>query len=97
MKTTMNLKQLFSQSFPSLNFLFDLPLSQRSYFKIGGQAEVFYAAQTRQEAIKLLLFSVGILFFSYIAPIASTAFKEDRCIKSLAPAMLIITFSYILK
>jgi UDP-N-acetylmuramate dehydrogenase len=52
----MNLEQLFRQHFPSFNFLFDFSLDQKSYFKIGGNAEVFYSAKNRQEAIDLLLF-----------------------------------------
>lgn len=52
----MNLEQLFKQHFPSFDFLFAYPLASKSYFKIGGQAEVFYAAKNRQEAIDLLLF-----------------------------------------
>lgn len=52
----MNLEKLFLQHFPDFKFLFNHPLSEKSYFKIGGQAEVFYSAKTRQEAIDLLLF-----------------------------------------
>lgn len=56
MKKTMNLQQVFKQNFPSFNFTFNYPLSSKSYFKIGGNAEVFYSAQTRQEAADLLSF-----------------------------------------
>ena len=52
----MNLKQLFSQHFPDYDFSFDFSLKEKSYFKIGGPAEVFYEAKTRQEAIALLIF-----------------------------------------
>lgn len=56
MKKIMNLEQLFKQHFPSFDFLFAYPLALKSYFKIGGQAEVFYAAKNRQQVIDLLLF-----------------------------------------
>jgi len=56
MKKLMNLEQIFSQQFPAFDFLFNYPLSSKSYFKIGGQAEVFYSAKTRQEAMDLLVF-----------------------------------------
>lgn len=52
----MNLEKLFSTHFPSLDFHFNYPLSKKSYFKIGGQAEIFYEAKTRQEAMDLLVF-----------------------------------------
>lgn len=52
----MNLEKLFSQHFPDFKFLFNHPLSEKSYFKIGGQAEVFYSAKNRQEAMDLLIF-----------------------------------------
>ena len=52
----MNLEKLFSKHFPSFNFLFNYSLAKKSYFKIGGQAEIFYSAKTRQEAMDLLSF-----------------------------------------
>lgn len=52
----MHLEQIFKQNFPTLNFLFNYPLASKSYFKIGGNAEVFYSARTRQEAADLLSF-----------------------------------------
>jgi UDP-N-acetylmuramate dehydrogenase len=36
-------QQLLQDNFQSLDFVFDYPLSERSYFKIGGRAEVFYS------------------------------------------------------
>lgn len=52
----MNLEQLFKQNFPSFDFIFDYSLASKSYFKIGGNAEVYYAAKNRQEVIDLLVF-----------------------------------------
>lgn len=52
----MNLEQLFTQHFPGYNFLFNYSLQNKSYFKIGGPAEVFFAAKKAQEAIDLLVF-----------------------------------------
>lgn len=52
----MNLEKLFKQNFPSFAFLFNYSLDKKSYFKIGGNAEIFYAAKNRQEAIDLLIF-----------------------------------------
>lgn len=36
-------QQLLRDNFAKLDFAFDYPLSERSYFKIGGRAEVFYS------------------------------------------------------
>lgn len=52
----MDLQNLLLQRFPDFEFHFAYPLSNKSYFKIGGLAEVFYSAKTRQQAIDLLLF-----------------------------------------
>lgn len=52
----MNLAQIFQENFKNFDFHFDYPLSSKSYFKIGGNAEVFYEAKSRQEIMDLLLF-----------------------------------------
>lgn len=53
---TSLLEKLFRENFPQLDISFDYPLTDKNYFKIGGNAEVFYSAKNRQEAIDLILF-----------------------------------------
>lgn len=50
------LAELFRQHFPDLELSFNYPLAEKSYFKIGGRAEVFCSAKTRQQAIDLIVF-----------------------------------------
>lgn len=49
-------QSLFTKQFPNLLFEFDYALSARSYFKIGGKAEIFYSARDEAVAKELLLF-----------------------------------------
>jgi len=79
----MNLAQTLKQNFPSLDFLFNYPLSSKSYFKIGGNAEVFYSAQTRQEAIDLLVFCKKENIPFYILGGASNVIIADEGLKGL--------------
>lgn len=83
MKKTMNLQQVFKQNFPSLNFLFNYPLSSKSYFKIGGNAEVFYSASDRQEAIELLSFCKKNNIIFHILGGASNVIIADEGLKGL--------------
>ncbi len=52
------LQQLVQQKLPDLDIQpqFDVELAPRSYFKIGGPAEVFIEADTREKIIKLVRF-----------------------------------------
>lgn len=56
MMAMTKVQQLLQTSFPALQFSFYRSLADKSYFKIGGPAEVFYSANTREEAIALLNF-----------------------------------------
>ncbi len=47
---------LFRQNFPDLELSFNYPLTDKNYFKLGGRAEVFYSARSKQEAISLAIF-----------------------------------------
>lgn len=79
----MNLEQVFKQNFPSLNFLFNFQLASKSYFKIGGNAEVFYSAQNRQEAVDLLSFCYQQNIKFYILGGASNVIIADEGLKGL--------------
>lgn len=79
----MNLEQVFKQNFPSLNFLFNYSLASKSYFKIGGNAEVFYSAQTRQEAADLLSFCSKNSIEFHILGGASNVIIADEGLKGL--------------
>lgn len=79
----MNLEQVFKQNFPSLNFLFNYPLASKSYFKIGGNAEVFYSAQTRQQAADLLSFCNKNKIEFHILGGASNVIIADEGLKGL--------------
>ena len=79
----MNLEQIFKQNFPSLNFLFNYPLSSKSYFKIGGNAEVFYSVKNRQEAVDLLSFCQKQNIKFYILGGASNVIIADEGLSGL--------------
>ncbi len=79
----MNLEQLFKQNFPSLDFLFNYPLASKSYFKIGGNAEVFYSAKSRQEAADLLSFCHKQNIKFYILGGASNVIIADEGLRGL--------------
>lgn len=79
----MNLQQIFKQNFPSLDFLFNHPLASKSYFKIGGNAEVFYGAPNRQEAADLLSFCNKNNIEFHILGGASNAIIADEGLKGL--------------
>ncbi len=49
-------QDLLQTHFGALQLNFDYPLANKSYFKLGGHAEVFYSATTREQAIALLNF-----------------------------------------
>jgi UDP-N-acetylmuramate dehydrogenase len=78
MKKIMNLAELFKTNFPNLNFHFNYPLAAKSYFKIGGNAEVFYSAQSRQEVIDLLSFCHRQQINFYILGGASNVIIADE-------------------
>ena len=52
----MDTAGLFHQHFPDLKLSFNYPLTEKNYFKLGGRAEVFYSANSRQEAMALIIF-----------------------------------------
>lgn len=83
MEKLMNLQQIFKENFPSLDFLFNHPLSSKSYFKIGGNAEIFYSARTRQEAADLLSFCNKNNIKFYILGGASNVIIADEGLKGL--------------
>lgn len=60
-------QQLFSQEFPDLAFQYHYPLRLETYFKIGGEAEVFFVA-TKKAPLK------QILSFAYQQTIPVTIF-----------------------
>lgn len=79
----MNLEQLFKQKFPFLDLFFNYSLDQKSYFKIGGNAEVFYAAKNRQEAMELLIFCKQQKIKFSILGGASNVIIPDEGVKGL--------------
>jgi len=79
----MNLEQIFKQNFPFFDFLFNYPLSSKSYFKIGGNAEVFYNAKNRQEARDLLIFCHQQNITFHILGGASNVIIADEGLKGL--------------
>lgn len=83
MKRLMNLKQLLTQNFPNLAFQFNYPLALKSYFKIGGQAEVFYSARNREEVSSLLTFCVKQEIPFHILGGASNVIVADEGLKGL--------------
>jgi UDP-N-acetylmuramate dehydrogenase len=56
MKVMTEVQQRLQTAFPEYQFQFDLPLAEKSYFKIGGPAEVFFLAHSRKELESLLDF-----------------------------------------
>lgn len=87
MKKPMNLRELFTQHFPNFPFQFDYPLSLKSYFKIGGQAEVFYSARTRQEAMALLSFCLDRKIPFHVLGGASNVIIADEGLKGLVMSL----------
>jgi UDP-N-acetylmuramate dehydrogenase len=79
----MNLAQIFQQHFPTFDFAFNYPLGQKSYFKVGGAAEVFYSSKNRQEAIDLLLFCQRENINFYVVGGLSNVVIADRGLKGL--------------
>lgn len=53
---TRSLAEVFLQHFPDLELSFNYPLTEKNYFKIGGRAEVFYSAKSREQAMALAVF-----------------------------------------
>ncbi len=51
-----SVQQLFQDHFPDLTFEFDYSLAQRSYFQIGGAAEVFYSVSDEETLMRLAAF-----------------------------------------
>ncbi|HPS40914.1 MAG TPA: UDP-N-acetylmuramate dehydrogenase [Candidatus Woesebacteria bacterium] len=79
----MYLAQILRQHFPSFDFSFDYPLGQKSYFKVGGKAEVFYSAKNRQEAMDLLLFCQRENIKFYVVGDLSNVVIADEGLKGL--------------
>lgn len=52
----MSLEHRLRTRFPTLAFSYNYSLATKSYFKVGGQAEAFYSAKTKQEAMDILTF-----------------------------------------
>jgi len=51
-----SLAEIFRQHFPDLELSFNYPLTEKNYFKIGGRAEFFYSAKSREQAMALAVF-----------------------------------------
>ena len=50
-------QKLFQEKFPHLKLEFNYPLAKKSYFRIGGPAEIFYQSSDREEIKDLLYFA----------------------------------------
>lgn len=50
-------QRLFQEKFSDIEYLFDFPLAEKSYFKIGGKAEIYYEAKTSEDAEEVLAFA----------------------------------------
>ncbi len=79
----MSLELLLPQNFPTLAFHFNYPLDRKSYFRIGGNAEVFFSANNRQDAIDLLLFCKKHQIKTTILGGASNVIIADEGLKGL--------------
>ena len=85
-------QKLFKAAFPHLDLNFDFSLAKKSYFKIGGPAEIFYQSSDRQEIQDLLVFAYKMEIPFVVLGGLSNVVISDKGLKGLVLVVKIDDF-----